>query len=129
MGYRPHSWGRFGKVPDPPEPPEDDDRKCLRCKHCIEREGPGWANPYGCDAWTCEFEEKEEEESEVKAAKVSAAIATGLNMKNPLIYANITVRTEVRKHKTLSLADEKDGTMLMVVITPEVEKILKELIG
>lgn len=60
---------------------------------------------------------------------MKAAIATGLNMKNPLIYANITVRTEVRKNKTLSLADEKDGTMLMVVLTPEVEKILKELIG
>lgn len=44
-----------------PEPPEDDDRKCMRCKHCIER-GPGWANPYGCDAWTCEFEKKEEDE-------------------------------------------------------------------
>lgn len=45
-----------------PEPPEDDDRKCMRCKHCIKREGPGWANPYGCDAWTCEFEKKEEDE-------------------------------------------------------------------
>lgn len=58
---------------------------------------------------------------------MKAAIATGLNMKNPLIYANITVRTEVRKNKTLSLADEKAGTMLLVVITPEIEKMLKEI--
>lgn len=23
MGYRPFSYGQFGRVPDPPEPPED----------------------------------------------------------------------------------------------------------
>ena len=125
MGYRPRSWGRFGRVPDPPEPPEDDDRKCMRCKHCIKREGPGWANPYGCDAWTCEFEEKEEEESEVKTA-----IATGMNMNYLPQIRSITVRTEdAHGHKTLSLADDKAGMMLQVVLTPEVEKILKELIG
>lgn len=96
----------------------------MRCKHCIER-GPGWANPYGCDAWTCEFEEKEEEESEVKAA-----IATGMNMRYAPEIRSITIRTEDKGgHRTLSLADEKAGTMLLVAITPEVEKVLKEIIG
>lgn len=121
MGYRPHSWGRFGRVPDPPEPPEDDDRKCMRCKHCIER-GPGWANPYGCDAWTCEFEEKEKK-------RMKAAIATGMNMRYAPEIRSITIRTEDKGgHRTLSLADEKAGTMLLVAITPEVEKVLKEII-
>jgi hypothetical protein len=56
------------------------------------------------------------------------ATANGMNM----IYAPeirpITVRTENKGgHKTLSLGDEKAGTMLLVVITPEIEKMLKEI--
>ena len=27
MGYRPFSYGQFGRVPDPPEPPEDQEQE------------------------------------------------------------------------------------------------------
>ena len=54
--------------------------------------------------------------------------ANGMNMKNPLAIKQITIRTETTgNHKTLSLSDDKTGEMLMIVITPEVEKLLKGL--
>ena len=61
---------------------------------------------------------------------MKTAIATGMNMNYLPQIRSITVRTEdAHGHKTLSLADDKAGMMLQVVLTPEVEKILKELIG
>lgn len=56
------------------------------------------------------------------------ATANGINMMYAPEIRPITVRTESRDgHKTLSLGDEKAGTMLLVVITPEIEKMLKEI--
>ena len=63
---------------------------------------------------------------------MKTVMAKGLNMKNPFVVKPITMRYEVTthgwsKHKTISLADEKDGEMLMITVTPEVEKMLREI--
>ena len=56
------------------------------------------------------------------------ATANGMNMMYAPQIRPITVRAESTDgHKTLSLTDEKAGTMLLVVITPEIEKMLKEI--
>ena len=63
---------------------------------------------------------------------MKTVIANGMNMRYAPQIRPITLRTEDRGgHKTLSLADENSrahGGMLLIVVTPEVEKVLKEII-
>ena len=57
------------------------------------------------------------------------AIARGMIFKGAPIpkQTEVAVRTEVTGNfKTLSLSDDKD-TMIQVVVTPEVKKVLKDI--
>ena len=59
---------------------------------------------------------------------MKVAIANGMNMRYAPQIRPITLRTEdTGGHKTLSLTDDKAGTMLLIIVTPEVEKVLKEI--
>ena len=52
----------------------------------------------------------------------------GLNMSKGIKKTDITIRTEdALGNKTLSLSDDATGTMLMIRLTPEIEKMLKEI--
>ena len=52
----------------------------------------------------------------------------GMNMRYAPEIRPIMLRVEVgpKDHKTLSLADDKTGAMLLAVISPDAEKILRE---
>ena len=59
---------------------------------------------------------------------IKAAKTLGMNMRYAPEIRPIMLRVEVgpKDHKTLSLADEKTGAMLLAVISPDAEKILRE---
>lgn len=52
----------------------------------------------------------------------------GMNMRYAPEIRPIMLRVEVgpKDHKTISLADDKTGAMLLAVISPDAEKILRE---
>ena len=67
----------------------------------------------------------------MKETKGIKAVKTlGMNMRYAPEIRPIMLRIETgpKDHKTLSLADEKTGAMLLAVISPDAEKILREAI-
>lgn len=63
---------------------------------------------------------------------VESAIATGIvftDLSQPLRESAITVRAEkTGDFATVSLADDRQGIMIQIVVTPAVKKLLKKYI-
>ena len=54
--------------------------------------------------------------------------ANGINFCRGMEFKELSLRTEdALRHKTLSISDDDTGEMLEIVVTKDIEKVLKEL--